>query len=219
MPCDIGYKSYSRVNIPAPQVKKFKNKTEAPKIDAELLEKIGENDPEFLEWLLELDIIPLLKEALKRALLKVGELSKNAKFSISKNGDLMSSARYDSETQKRKIEEAAALISNQFQAETLAIVAELLDYEISVSKSREGFVIDGEKEIENGISKVLKITIQETSSVRFEHFESKKSIEEEERKFLGLAQKLGVKMKFLKTERSGQPIQGKISDDNSLRGK
>lgn len=217
MPCNIGYKSYSRVNIPAPQVKKFKSKTEAPKIDAELLKKIGENDPEFLEWLLELNVIPLLKEALKRSLIKVGELSKNAKFSISKNGDLVSNAKYDSEIQKRKIEEAAALVSSQFQAETLAIVAELLDYKVSILKNQEGFVIDGEKESKNGISKILKITIQETSSVRFEHFESKKSIEEEEGKFLGLAQKLGVKIKILKTERSGQQIQGRISDNNYLR--
>ena len=66
MPCNIGYKSYAEVVIPQPQPQIFKAKAEAPNIDADLLKKLGEEDPAFLEWLRDLDTRPLLEEALKR---------------------------------------------------------------------------------------------------------------------------------------------------------
>ena len=72
MPCNIGYKSYAKIEIPEPQPQTFTAKSEAPDINAELLTKLGEEDPEFLSWVQELGTKPLLEEALKRALQKLG---------------------------------------------------------------------------------------------------------------------------------------------------
>ena len=70
MPCNIGYKSYAKIEIPEPQPQVFTSKFEAPTIDADLLTKLGEEDPEFLEWASELNTKPLLEEALRRVLAK-----------------------------------------------------------------------------------------------------------------------------------------------------
>lgn len=67
MPCNIGYKIVAKVKIPEVVVQKFKEEIQAPQIDQDLLEKIGEDDPAFSQWLNELDIKPLLEEALRRA--------------------------------------------------------------------------------------------------------------------------------------------------------
>ena len=62
MPCNIGYKSYAKVVIPESQLQDFKAKADAPKIDVDLLAKLGNEDPEFLEWASDRDTKPLLEE-------------------------------------------------------------------------------------------------------------------------------------------------------------
>ena len=84
MPCNFGFKSYAKVVIPEPQPEAFRAEVEGPKIDAELLEKLGNEEPEFLEWLSDLDAQPLLAEALKRTLTKIK--TKGVKFTV-RQGD------------------------------------------------------------------------------------------------------------------------------------
>ncbi len=50
MPCDIGYRAFARVTIPAPQPQEFAEKAQAPDIDQDLMDKLGVEDSEFLEW-------------------------------------------------------------------------------------------------------------------------------------------------------------------------
>jgi hypothetical protein len=67
MPCDIGYKSVSKAKIEAPAPELIDTSALAPKIDADLLAKLGQEDPAFLGWIEELDTGPLLKKALENA--------------------------------------------------------------------------------------------------------------------------------------------------------
>lgn len=73
MPCNIGYKSYARVQIAAPQVQTIKSTARAPTVDAELLNRIGVDDPTFVEWMWDLDTQPLLQRALDAALAAVNK--------------------------------------------------------------------------------------------------------------------------------------------------
>lgn len=145
MPCDIGYRVYAPIKIPAPVPQEFESKTEAPKIDAELLDRLGETDPEFCEWLKELEIKPLLKQALAKALAKV-KVPKTLKLQISDSGYLEAKASYTSSAQKAKLENLSAQVADQFQLEVMKMIAALLDYEIAVTEDKNGgWVIEGEK--------------------------------------------------------------------------
>lgn len=208
MPCNIGYKSVSRMRILAPQPQKFKSKTKAPTVDADLLKKIGEDDPAFAEWLDELNIEPLLEEALKRTLSST-EDSSLVKFSINNIGYLQANADYIGATKKAEIEKITTSVFEQFQFEVLKIVLELLDYTVTISKeSKDNFVLEGEKDEKSKVHKYVKITkaAGEDATLRFEHFESPESLDKEKRKFLGLSQKLGVEINISETKDSGQPI-------------
>jgi len=145
MPCNIGYRVYAPIKIPAPVPQEFKSKTEAPKIDAELLDRLGETDPEFCEWLKELDIKALLEQALKKALSKV-KIPNSLKIQVSDSGYLEAQASYTSEAQKAKLEKLSAKVASQFQLEVMKMIAELLDYETAVTEDKNGgWVIEGEK--------------------------------------------------------------------------
>ena len=149
MPCDLGYRSYMEVKIPAPQPLKFKKKIEAPKIDAELLRNIGEENSEFVEFLQDLDIGPLLEKALKLARQNIKNSNK-IKFFI-QNGSLQAEASYKSDSEKEAIERITAEVAARFQMEVLAIVLEILEYETSVTKEKNkggqagAIVLEGEK--------------------------------------------------------------------------
>lgn len=207
MPCDLGYRNYSRIRIPAPQPKELKTKSEAPKIDADLLAKIGEDDTAFLEWMRELNIEPLLQEALRRAI-KVAGPTKRITFYIAANGDLIATAKYLNDREKKKLEEQIQTITNGWQMEVLSIAAELLDYEVVKTESNGSFTVEGEKHENSGVHKYLRIERQENgdSAIRFEHFKTKDEAAKEKQKFLGLSQKLGVKIRILDTEERGAPI-------------
>jgi len=219
MPCNIGYKSYSKASIPTPKPQEFKTKTESPKIDADLLAKIGEDDPEFLSWLQELDIKPLLKEALKRTLSKID--SKPIKFSVDENGWLEAKSNYKNQSQKKKLERIMNSVFTQFQLEVIGIAAELMDYKVDIRKTGLNTCsVQGTKN-EKTTRKHFEISIDaenQESRIKFEHFESEKSLKSEERKFLGLAQKLGVKIIVVETQKSGNPIPEQISDQDLIKG-
>jgi|SRR3989344_375644 len=208
MPCDLGYKQINKIKIPAPAPQEFKEKIKPPEVDADLLEKIGENDLAFLEWLNDLDIKPLLEKALSAAKQKIGD-SGLLKSSIDENGNLIISGSFKNNSEKKRLESATSALSEQFQFEVLKIVAELLDYELVLSKGKNGEpILEGEKDTDSGVHKYLKVTKDKNGNgvLAFEHFASKEELSSEEEKFLGLAQKLGVKISVEETKRSGQPL-------------
>ena len=210
MPCDIGYKSYSRVRIPAPQPQKFKSKAKAPKVDAELLARLGQDDPQFVEWMNELDIAPLLREALKRALAKTD--GGTAEFSIAANGDLIAQAEYKSDRARKKVEQVVAAVSARWQIEVLAVIAQLLDFDVAVTAGANSFTLEGEKDSGAGVHEYLRVVNgPDGASIRFEHYRSAEALRRDRDKFLALAQKFGVKIAVIDSEEGGQPIpQGTV---------
>lgn len=210
MPCDIGYKSYSRVRIPAPQPQRFKSKAKAPKVDAELMARIGQDDPQFVEWMDELDIAPLLQAALERALAQVD--GAGVGFSVAKNGDLIAQAEYKTDRAKKKMEKAVEGVSARWQMEVLGVIAQLLDFRIDIAAAGSSLTLEGEKENETGVHEYIRIVSGTSgSSIRFEHYRSAEALQRDKDKFLALAQKLGVKIAVIDSEEGGQPIpQGTV---------
>ncbi len=206
MPCNIGYRSVTRVRIPVPQPKKFKSKSKAPKVDADLLAKLGQEDPEFLDWLNGLDIVPLLEEALKRALKWLDSAGVN--FSIGRGGDLVAEAEYKNDRAKKKIEKAVADVSARWQMEVLGIVAQLLDFDYVVRLLGGGsFALEGEKDNGTGVHEYIRVDNRpDGASIRFEHYKSAAELDKDKTKFLALAQKLGVKIAVIDSRDGGQPI-------------
>ncbi|MBI5152851.1 MAG: hypothetical protein HZA36_00080 [Parcubacteria group bacterium] len=193
MPCNIGFKSYAKIEVPEPQPQVFTSKSEAPTIDADLLEKLGEEDPEFLEWASGLDTRPLLEEALKRVLAKTD--AKGIDFLVDKNGMLEAKGSFITEREKRVLRDRAATVSNDWQFEILGIVAELLNYSVRITKNGEERVLEAEEE--GGVHPCNSINVtrrDNTSTLTFEHFKTRKALTLETAKFLALADRLGVKI-------------------------
>lgn len=210
MPCDLGYKSFSRVTVPVPKPLVVKKRTAAPKVDAELMARIGQDDPTFVEWMNELDASPLLQSALARALAAVGGASP-VTFSIEAGG-LTAAATCKDGAEKARAEEIAERVGTRWQMEVLAIVAELIDFETSIAVTREGgqdvITLEGEKRGDEQVHEYLRVTLDPAkgSAVLFEHFASEKKLAAVKAKFLALAQKLGVRIRLGETRESGNPI-------------
>ena len=223
MPCDLGYKSFSRATVPVPKPLAFKKRAAAPKVDAELMERIGQDDPAFVEWVDELDVAPLLEQALAKTLAAVG--GSPVKFSIV-DGGLAAEATYKDGAEKERAEAVADRVSARWQMEVLAIVAQLLDFETSVTVTREGgnevIMLEGEKHGDEQVHEYLRVTYDPAkgSAVLFEHFGSEKKLAAVKAKFLALAQKLGVKIRLGETRESGSPIpSGSVHKHFLKRGK
>lgn len=206
MPCNIGYKSYARVQIPAPQAKKFKSRAKAPKVDAELMARLGQIDPVFVEWMNELDIAPLLNEALQRALIKVG--GDGVEFSVADNGDLIAKAEYKSDRARKKIEQVTAAVSARWQMEVLGVIAQLLGFAFVIEgKGADSFSLTGEKHNASGVHEYLHVeNTPDGAGLRFEHYRSPSELAADKDKFLALAQKFGVKITVIDSEDGGSPI-------------
>ncbi len=206
MPCNIGYKSFARVRIPTPQPQKFKSKAKAPTPDAELLERIGVSDPKFIEWLMELDIVPLLQEALRRTLEKVD--APGIDCSIAANGDLIMEGEYRNAAKKKALASTVTAVSSRWQAEALSVIVQLLDYETAVQAESSGrYSVKGEKQGEGQVHEYISITRDgQTDALRFEHFASINELQLERAKFLALAQKFGIKIQITESQENGQPI-------------
>lgn len=221
MPCDIGYKSYTPVVIaipkpvrPAvPQPKKFEVRTVAPQIDADLAAKLGMEDPDFLAWAQEVDIIPLQQEALKRALAKI-DMPNKLRFEISSDGMLVSRGSYLSDSEKAGLQKKVDEVNGQFQMELFQIIAQIMDYETVLAKTDSGgdlvWTLEGEKNENAGVHKYLRVSKGpgERGEVEFEHFDSGKTLETEMDKFFVLAQRLGLGITLGKSRKSGRPIPG-----------
>ncbi len=193
MPCNIGYKSYAKIEISAPQPQTFKAKAEAPNIDADLMAKLGSEDPEFLEWASELDTKTLLKEALKRTLTKV--VVKDIEFSVNAKGMLEAKGRYFNDKEKKNLAEVASRVSESWQFEILGIVTQLLGYTATITKNGSEFILEAEEEGKSHPCDYIKITKKDGNAVLvFEHFKSRGALQLETAKFLALADRLGVKI-------------------------
>ncbi|MBI4120726.1 MAG: hypothetical protein HY457_00515 [Parcubacteria group bacterium] len=214
MPCDIGYKSYAKVEIPVPAPQVFSAKSEAPNIDADLLEKLGIEDPEFLEWAKELNTKPLLIEALKRTLAKIGADGIN--FTIDSEGMLQAKGSFTNARGKKQLSEKASAVSNRWQFEILGIVAELLDYTVTITQKGDELILEAEEVGKSHPCDYIKITRRgDISEITFEHFKSQKLLDLATAKFLALAHKLGVKLVLGKREvKQGDPFPGEVRHDH-----
>lgn len=210
MPCNIGFKSFAKAEIPVPQPQTFKTKAEAPTIDADLLEKLGIEDATFLKWAQALDTKPLLKEALKRALAKLSV--SGVEFQVNDEGVLEASGRYLSATEKRILAEQTSLVTDQWQIETLAIVTELLDYTPTISKNGKELTLVAEEAGKSHPCDYIKVTKKGgDGSICFEHFKSRSALDLATAKLLLLAHKLGVKIATGKlTVSEGDPLPSNI---------
>lgn len=216
MPCDIGYRTWAELTIPKPTFQKFKKKVAPPKVDADLLEKIGEDDPAFLDWLDGLDVQSLLKEALKRARKQVRGAS-NLNCSVLTDGSLVLSGKYQDENKRSRLEQLSERISRRYQIEVLAIVAELLDYDILITDCGDTLILEGEKHQDGTqVHRYFKITkgLDGKGEIRFEHFSSPSARDAELNKFTALAQALGIRLELEGVREAGRPIaEGEVHHD------
>jgi hypothetical protein len=210
VPCDIGYRSVSRARIDEPVPETFESRTEPPEVDAQLLERLGVEDPVFLDWLRDLDSGPLLEQALERALAAVGR-PPGVEVAI-RNGRLAARATTAGAASRARVERAVGALSRRWQMEVLRVVAELLDYEVTLATAREDgrdvLVLSGEKRGDSDVRAYLRVTALARGEVqvRFEHWASEGELEAEAVRFSGLAQRLGVRVAFVESRRGGQAI-------------
>ena len=210
MPCNIGFRSYAKIAIPEPQPQVFKAKADAPNIDEELLDKLGAQDPEFLAWAQTLDTKPLLNEALKRALAKAP--AGGIDFTVTDKGVLEAQGSYTNATQRKRLTDAASEISERWQFEVLGIVAQLLNYRVTITNRAGEFVLEGEDEKGTHPCNSLKITKKGADAAfTFEHFKSRDTLQTETAKFLTLAWRLGVKIALQSNAVvEGDPFPGEV---------
>jgi hypothetical protein len=218
MPCNVGYRSISRTKIKQPQPETIRSETQAPQINAELLERLGQEDQQFAEWLQELEVGPLLTEALTRALNTVDDTA-GVSFAISDAGRLTAKATVNKRARKQRLQKIIDRVVARWQMEVIGIVAELIDYEIKITTDGDALVLEGEKRSNNKVHEYIRITINsnEDSEMCFEHFTDPNELKTEELRFLGLMQRLGINVTFLKSERAGQPIPNGTIHRNFLK--
>lgn len=211
MPCNIGYRSVSRVTIPAPQPLTFRRKVTAPEVDEGLMDRLGESDPVFVEWIGELDKGPLLEEALKRARDSV-KTGGRVRYEI-RDGGLAATATYTGAAAKRAVEREVELLSGRWTFEVLGIVLQLLDYDIRITETADdGLTLEGEKRSDKSVHEYVRITQKgrEAGELRFEHFGSPEELEDERDRFVALSDALGVRLRLVRTEERGQPIPQEV---------
>ncbi len=219
MPCDIGYRTYAPVRIPQPKPQVFKKRMPAPSVDQDLLEKLGVDDRQFLEWINELNIKPLLEEALKRAL--AVQLPRNVSFSITEDGNVLAEGAYLDGRGKDIIEKATDRMLNRWQMEVLKIVTQLLGYDANIQSrltgNSETLVLVAEEKGKSHPCKYVRISKDPNGNgeIAFEHFASKPGLEKEKIKFAALAQKLGIKIVLPDSPVNGQPISVSIQEQHA----
>jgi len=205
MPCEIGYRAYASVPVPAPQPQDFRVKAEAPDITANLLEKLGVEDPEFLEWAQELDKRSLLQTALTRALRNERT---SLDFVLTDDGMLEARGSFTTTAERSRLEKTASAVSARWQFEILGIVAELLDYSVKITEEKGGLVLEAEEAGKSHPCNYIRVSKRgETADITFEHFKSRKDLEIALAKFETLARTLGVKLRIATPQiREGEPF-------------
>jgi hypothetical protein len=211
VPCDIGYRSVAKAKVATPEPQAFEARVAPPELDADLLEKLGQEDPVFADWLRELDAAPLLGKALERALQGIRP-PQGFEFGI-RGGRLAVRTTTRSAAERAEARRVVSTVGVRWQLELLRIVAELLDFQVEVQSVREDgdemLVLEGEKPgAEGAVREYLRIKVggYGEAQLSFEHYQSPEDLEADEDRFQGLAQKLGLKLSVQGRRRSGQPI-------------
>lgn len=171
MPCNIGYQDTIPVRVEA-QVK-----GQAPSIDGKLLERLGADDPAFVEWLDGLDTGPLLQAALDR----LEQVFDTSGMSL----ELVAGGALQATGPDRARLDAAV---RRWQLEVLGVVAQILGYDAQVTD--RGVV--GQRPTERGIEEHFTVTFEGGLRLKFEHFKSRRALESEVLKFIALARLLGL---------------------------
>ena len=209
MPCDLGFKSYSRIDVPVQQPAVLKKRCAAPAVDAELMRLIGQDDQQFVEWINELDTAPLLQKALDAALSAGG--ARGVTFSVSADG-LIAETTYLGAREKQRAEKAIEKVSRRWQIEVLAVAAQLLDFETQVTATAVGgkdvLMLEGEKHGSSRVHEYWRVSFDPAAetTMLFEHFASRQEVDAVRDKFLALSQRLGVRIAVTATRQSGSPI-------------
>ncbi len=211
MPCDIGYRSVAKAKVASPEPQAFEARVAPPELDADLLQKLGQEDPVFADWLAELDAGPLLGKALERTLQAVRA---PAGFELAvRGGRLALRTTVRSAADRAEARRVASSAGERWQVEVLRIVAELLDFEVELrSQSGEGgpvLVLEGEKPgAEGAVRELIRVALGPSGEAQlaFEHYRSPEELEADEDRFRGLAQKLGLELSARTRRRSGQPV-------------
>lgn len=211
MPCDIGYRSVAKAKVTAPEPQSFEARVGPPELDADLLEKLGQEDPVFADWLRELDTGPLLGKALERALRAV-RAPKGFELAI-RNGRLSVRTTTRSASERTEARRVVSQVGARWQMEVLRVVAELLEFEVVLQSVKENgddlLVLEGEKPgAEGTVREYLRIKVGAygEAQVSFEHYKSPEDLEADEDRLQGLCDKLGLKLSIQGRRRSGQPI-------------
>ncbi len=206
MPCDLGFRSSSQVRVAAPAPQTFEARVAPPALDAELLERLGQEDPPFADWLLTLEPEPLLAEALRRTLAVLPAPS--ALTLAIRGGRLAARGTSRSAKERAGLDRSLGAIARRWQLEVLRVIAELLDFEAVLEEDLTGLVVEGEKPGPGDVREFVRITLpaRGEAELRFEHYRSEGELAADEDRLLALAQKLGVPLVVKAHRRAGQPI-------------
>ncbi len=218
MPCDIGYRNSVNLTVRKGE-KELKAEAEAPRVDEELLELIGEKEPALVNWINDMDIYSLLESAFRKTLDALPD-SDSLSYEILKNGKLKSKGKYASEAEKQELERINNEVFVRFEMEVFKIILELLGYVVMIYNGSEGITIEGEKISLSRVNKYVRIMREANGlNLRFEHFESAEAVRDEKNKFFAIAQKLGLKIDGPDSEIIGQPIPEGAIHEHFLKEK
>ena len=115
-------------------------------------------------------------------------------------------------------------------ARKIKTISESTDLIILPEMFSTGFTMNANKVAEkmdgSAVHKYVRVTknVGGDSNIMFEHFDSPETLTKEKAKFLGLAQKLGVKIEILEHRESGHPIEAHhvhkhfLKDPSSVSG-
>ena len=205
MPCNLGYRSVAKARLAAPKPVTFESRQPAPEIDPELLERLGVSDPVFADWVRGLDPTALLEKALERAIEAVGP--SGVELAI-RGGELAARTTVRNDAERSRARRAIDQVARRWQVEVLRVVAEVLDYEVSLSEEADGsLVIEGEKASGGDVREWLRVSLDARGEavLRFEHFKSEAELDAEEDRFRALSRRLGVRIAG-ESRREGSPI-------------
>jgi len=181
MPCNVGYQETFRATVAAPA--SFRASGSGPALDQDLMDRLGIEDAEFLEWLRGLDVGPLLGVALERARKAVP----GASFRLS-------GSRLEVEA-SRQADADRGLARWQF--EVIAVIGEILGYQTRITSS-PSLSLEANKPGQEHATDYFRVSQESDGSLRlrFEHFKSRRALDEEVRKLTALARRLGLDIRI-----------------------
>ncbi|HXE72846.1 MAG TPA: hypothetical protein VNO81_09300 [Candidatus Nitrosotenuis sp.] len=202
MPCNVGYRETFRARVGAPAPRTFRTSAAAPALDQELLDRIGVEDPEFGEWLADLETGPLLQEALERTRQALD--TSGLQLSLGADGSLTIQAQAADPGQRSQVQARADQVLARWQLEVLGVVAQILGYQTRVTEQG----LTAVKPTGEASPEMFTVTPEGGLRLRFEHFKSRRSLSTEVARLALLARRLGLGLDLESLERGGRPPQG-----------